>query len=262
MHELILSCVIVFVASTLQAAIGFGFAIMATPFLLLVYNSADVVLMSNILSLINAAIIMPKIKMDIDYVLLKRLIYGSILGVMAGLLFFIHASLDTLKITVSIVILTVTLSLSFRWIANHFKFANSKGSCKKAKESSNCSETSKEKVKELLIGLCSGVLTTGIGMPGVPLALYFNAKNTPKVIVRSTTLAFFIAVYITSIFSQILAEKMTLDILSSTVMLIPASIAGVFLGNAFFYKINQNMFQIMANIILLFTGFYMLLEAL
>lgn len=72
-NELIFAAIIVFSASVLQSAIGFGFAIMATPFLLLVFNSRDVVLMSNILSLIIAALLVPKIKQDIDYNLLKRL---------------------------------------------------------------------------------------------------------------------------------------------------------------------------------------------
>lgn len=261
-HELIIATIIVFSASILQSAIGFGFAIMATPFLLLVFNSRDVVLMSNILSLIIATLLVPKIKQDIDHNLLKRLISGSFLGVFAGLLFFIYVSLDVLKLTVSLVILIVTISLNIRWFFNHFKPPPKVTSDNTQEASVNKDTPDKDKRNELLVGLCAGALTTGIGMPGVPLALYFNVKNTPKAIARSTTLAFFIAVYITSIVTQTIPGSTAPDALKSAAILVPPSIVGVFLGNMLFYKINQSMFQIIANIILLFTGFYMLFKAI
>lgn len=102
--------IIVFIASTLQSAIGFGFAIMATPFLLMVIDSRDVIQISNFLSLCNAVVLMPKIKKDINHALLKKFILGSILGVPLGLLFYMYVSLEFMKITISVIILILAFS--------------------------------------------------------------------------------------------------------------------------------------------------------
>lgn len=73
----------------------------------------------------------------------------------------------------------------------------------------------------------------------------------------STTLGFFIYVYIIGIVIQLLTVKISQDVLLNSLMLIPAA-AGVLLGNILFSRINQRMFQLIANGIILYTGFYML----
>lgn len=246
-------------ASVSQAAIGFGFAVVATPFLLLVFNSRDVIQMSIILSFLIAVILTPRIKDQINYDMLKRLIIGSIIGVPIGLVFFAYVSLGVLKFSVSIVILTLTFFLVSRWFKEKsfevgkdpVPFSTSLVNWLKEPEQRN----------ELLVGLCAGALTTSIGMPGVPLALYFAMNNTRKDVVRSTTLAFFIVVYIFSMVTQALTVKISLPVIISSAYLAPAAVAGVYLGHILFDKIDQRMFQICTNIILIITGFYMLIKS-
>lgn len=274
MVEWIYAAIIVFIASTLQAAIGFGFAVMATPFLLLVIDSRDVIQMSNFLSLFTAIILMPKIRHDIDHSLLKSLIVGGVLGVPLGLLFFAYVSLDFMKISIGIIILMLTF---FQFIKNKLPFKKEADNANKGngkideiespEQHTTCclpmtNQKDPKKRNELLVGLCAGAFTTSVGMPGVPLVLYFSAKNTPKVIIRSTTLAFFIAVYIMGLIIQILTTNISFNMITSSFMLIPFTSAGVFLGNMLFYKINQNAFNVIANIILLLIGFYMLLKTI
>lgn len=263
MFEWMLATVIVFFASVLQAATGFGFAIMATPFLLLVFDSRECVQISIILSFIVSLLLIRKIIKDVDKGLLKRLIIGSIVGVPLGVLFFKFVSLDILKITVSIVILIVTFILmvrSFKTSNNH----NIEAASEKAQINQNDSEgdvTTLLKRAQLFVGLCAGLLTTSIGMPGVPLILYYNATNTKKETARSTTLVFFIFVYIISMATQLLTVKTNLDIVTTSLVLIPVAVVGVFLGNILFDKINQITFQRIAYGILISTGFYMSIKS-
>lgn len=270
MDEWLFASAIVFLASALQCITGFGFAIMATPFLLLVFDSRDNIQMSIILSFFIAIVLTPKIRHHIHYGLLKRLILGSILGVPLGLWFFAHVSLDILKMTVSLVILTVAFFLLAKWLQNKTKtVSDPPGECvlneteipeePVVKSVVECF-TDPAKRNELCIGLFAGTLTTSIGMPGVPLALYFTAKNEKKEIIRSTTLAFFIVVYIFSMVLQVLTVKISWSVATSSLLLIPAAAAGVFLGNSLFAKINQRMFQLIANLILIYTGFYMIIK--
>ena len=261
MYEWIFAGLIVFVASVSQAAIGFGFAVVATPFLLLVFNSRDVIQMSIMLSFLIALILTPKIKDQINYDMLKRLIIGSLLGVPVGLFFFAYVSLDVLKLTVSIVILALTFFLISRWYtAKEEPFAVGEEPVPFSPSLKKWLQEPEQR-NEIFVGLCAGALTTSVGMPGVPLALYFAMNNTRKDIVRSTTLAFFIVVYIISMVSQALTVKISLSVVISSSYLIPAAVAGVYLGHILFDKIDQKMFQILTNIILIITGFYMLIKS-
>src|SRR5665648_223860 len=107
----IFATIIIFFASVLQAATGFGFAIMATPFLLLIFDSRECIQISIILSFVVSLLLIRKIIEDVDKDLLCSLIIGSVVGVPLGVLFYKFINLDVLKVTVSIVILIISLIL-------------------------------------------------------------------------------------------------------------------------------------------------------
>ncbi|MEG6520513.1 sulfite exporter TauE/SafE family protein [Desulfotomaculum sp. 1211_IL3151] len=249
---MISAMVIVFFASILQAAIGFGFAIMATPFLLLIFNSRDCVQISIILSFIVSLLLIFKIIKDVDKEFLKRLIWGSFVGAPIGVVFYSYVSLPILKFTVGIVIIFIAAFITLR-------AAIKKSSQSKKEEAIEESISSKI---QFLIGLCGGMLTTSIGMPGVPLLLYFNLTNMKKETARSTTLTFFIFVYVISMVMQILTVGIEPAAITVSLKLIPIVAVGVFIGNLLFDKINQRTFQFAANGILIFTGIYMLFNSL
>lgn len=263
MYEWILATVIVFFASVLQAATGFGFAIMALPFLLLVFDSRECVQISIILSFVVSLLLIRKIIKDVDKGLLRRLIIGSVVGVPLGVLFYKFVSLDILKVTVSIVILIVTFILMIRSFKTNPKpkIEDSSDKSLVSQDTTAVDGTTFLKKTQFFIGLCAGLLTTSIGMPGVPLILYYNATNTKKETARSTALAFYIFVYIISMATQLLTVKTNLDIVASSLILIPVVAVGVFVGNILFDKINQITFQRIVYGILLFTGFYMSIKS-
>ena len=103
--------------------------------------------------------------MDIDCILLKRLIFGSIVGVPFGIIIFTSININTFKLAISILLLLLTLML----ICN-FKIQSTKS-------------------RDFIVGGLSGLLTTSIGMPGPPLLLYFTGTDTKEKL-RATTLAF------------------------------------------------------------------------
>lgn len=257
MHQWILATVIVFFASVLQATTGFGFAIMATPFLLLVFDSRECIQISIILSFVVSLLLISKIKKDFDIGLLRRLIIGSIAGVPLGLLFYKYVNLDVLKMTVSVVILILTIILIIRSFKTKPKFKDLSDSSLVSQHKAVANSAAFFKMTQYFVGFWAGLFTTSIGMPGVPLILYYNATNTKKEAARSTTLVFFIFVYIISFATQLITVKTNLEIVASSLILIPVVALGVFVGNILFDKVNQITFQIMAYGILLFTGFYM-----
>jgi len=66
----------VFVASLLQTSTGYGFSIVGTPFLLLIYPAHMAIQINIILSICLSAFMIFKIRKEIDKSLLVRLIKG------------------------------------------------------------------------------------------------------------------------------------------------------------------------------------------
>lgn len=126
METIIIFILIILVASILQTSTGFGFSIMATPFLLLLFSPQEAIQINIILSLVISISLIWKIKADIDVTLLKRFSIGSVIGVPFGILIFLSINIKTFKIAVSIILLAFTLLLIF-----HFKI---KGTCTPATE--------------------------------------------------------------------------------------------------------------------------------
>ncbi|PRT13773.1 hypothetical protein C6352_01560 [Bacillus thuringiensis] len=229
---------IILVASILQASTGFGFSIMATPFLLMLFLPQEAIQINIILSLIISISLIWKIRMDVDFVLLKRFIFGSIVGVPFGILIFISVNINTFKLAVSILLLLLTLLL----ICN-------------VKVRSTQS-------RDFIVGGLSGLLTTSIGMPGPPLLLYFTGTNTEKEKLRATTLAFYLFIYFISLVTQILFTGTNKTIWESSFYAIPIVFLGLFIGQIIFKWLNQRIFKIFTYILLSCTGMYLLIESL
>lgn len=236
--DILLFMVIIFVASILQTSTGFGFSILATPFLLLLFEPAEAIQINLILSLIISAALIFRIRKDIDFGILKRLVIGSVIGLPIGIAVFSWIDIGRLKLGVSLIILLLTVMLMLR-----FRIRQRPG-------------------RDLAVGGLSGALTTSIGMPGPPLLLYFSGTDTQKEQLRATTLAFYLFIYTLSLLIQAIVAGSTKTVWTSSAMALPLVSLGLFLGQRLFRVINQRVFQIFTYVILIFTGVYMLIESL
>ncbi|MGD6778176.1 sulfite exporter TauE/SafE family protein [Sutcliffiella horikoshii] len=229
---------IILIASVLQTSTGFGFSILATPFLLLLFKPSEAIQINLILSLIISMALIMKIRKDIDFGILGRFVAGSIIGLPIGMTIFLLIDIDRLKLAVSLIILvlTVMLVLKFRIKQN--------------------------KKRDLLVGGLSGLFTTSIGMPGPPLLLYFSGTNTEKEKLRGTTLAFFLFIYFVSLVIQMIFVGTNKTIWASSLWGLPLVFVGLYVGQLLFKWINQRIFRIFTYIILIFTGIYLMIESL
>lgn len=85
MEDWITLVLIVLVASLLQTSTGYGFSIVGTPFLLLIYPSHTAIQINIILSLFLSVFMIFKIRNEVDKSVLIRLIKGSIIGIVLEL---------------------------------------------------------------------------------------------------------------------------------------------------------------------------------
>ena len=175
---------IILVASILQTSTGFGFSIMATPFLLMLFLPQEAIQINIILSFIISISLIWKIRMDIDCILLKRLIFGSIVGVPFGIIIFTSININTFKLAISILLLLLTLML----ICN-FKIQSTKS-------------------RDFIVGGLSGLLTTSIGMPGPPCYCTLQ-ELIQKREAESNYFSFYLFIYFISLLTQILLLAQT-----------------------------------------------------
>lgn len=238
MENIIIASIIVLLASMLQTCTGYGFSIMATPFLLFVYDPHAAIQINIILSILISAFMVPRIGKEVDKPLSKRLIIGSVIGAPIGILIFLFLDVRLLKIIISLLILFLTTLLIFKF------------------------NVKQSKVKDHVSGGLSGMLTTSIGMPGPPLLLYFTGARIEKAVLRSTTLAFYLFIYVLSLAMQISFGSTNKEIWLSALILLPITFLGMLLGQWVFKFINQHVFRMITYIILGITGVYLFFSSI
>lgn len=229
---------IVLIASMLQTSTGYGFSIIGTPFLLMLYPAHMAIQMNIILSICLSAFMIFKIRNEVDKALLMRLIKGSILGLVFGIFVYLYLDIQLLKMTVGVIILILTILLIFKLTIN------------------------RSRNKDFLTGGVSGVLTTSIGVPGPPLLLYFSGAGIDKTTLRSTTLAYYLFVYFASLVMQISFGGTSKETWGFSLLAIPPLFAGIVLGQFLFKWISQYIFLMITYIILIFTGIYLIITSL
>lgn len=235
--EIFIFIVIILIASILQTSTGFGFSILATPFLLFIFEPMEAIQINIILSLVISFALITKIKDDIDYGILRRFVIGSASGLPIGIIIFLAVDLNNLIFGISLVILLLTILLILK-----YRIVQTNG-------------------KDIVIGGLSGVLTSSIGMPGPPLLLYFSGTDTKKEKLRGTTLAFYLFIYSMSLVIQVIFVGTNRTIWITSGFALPLVLLGLYLGQVLFKRINQRFFRIFTYLILLFTGIYLLAES-
>lgn len=238
MEAWFIASLIVLFASSLQAATGFGFSVMATPFLLLVFEAHTAIQVNIILSLLISVVMVPRIGSTIDKLLLFRLIKGAVIGAPIGLGVFVFVDANILKIVTSVLILFLTGLLVFKVTIKQTP------------------------LKDNTAGGLSGILTASLGMPGPPLLLYFAGANMDKSVLRSTTLAFFLFIYAASLLLQILSGSSNAVTWLTALALAPVAGLGILLGQLLFRYINQQVFLVITYLILGATGTHLLVNSL
>ncbi|MEW9502529.1 sulfite exporter TauE/SafE family protein [Jeotgalibacillus marinus] len=235
MENIMILIIVVFFASLLQASTGFGFSIVGTPFLLLLLPAQSAIQLNIILSLCLSMFMIYSIRNEVNFPLLKRLILGSLIGIVPGLLLYLFLNIDIFKIIVGTMIILLTILLIAKVTIK---------------------QTNR---RDAVAGGIAGLLTTSIGVPGPPLLLYFSSTSLDKTALRSTTLAYYLFIYLISLVMQISFGGTNAEVWTSSLIALIPLVAGIVLGQYLFKWINQRVFRIITYVILLFTGCYMLI---
>ncbi|MDE0944289.1 MAG: sulfite exporter TauE/SafE family protein [Alphaproteobacteria bacterium] len=237
---------IAFFAALAQGATGFGFAIIALPFLLLVMGSLDAVGLTIILNLLVSLVLLPGLWRLAPKQTLTWLSIGSVIGFPVGLVIFLQASLDWVRLAVGLIILSFAAWQGFRLLRP--KAAPLIGNSGSGPSSGHWPAA--------VVGMISGTMATALAMPGPSVMIYLSAQGMTKDAIRATTLCLFALSYGVALILQ-----MAVGAISNPTWLIAAAaivptIAGARAGNYVSKYLNEALFRIIILAILLTTGAY------
>lgn len=242
--DTILIAVITFFAALAQGATGFGFAIIALPFLLLVMGSLDAVGLTITLSLLVSLVLVPGLWRQAPRGPLTRLAVGSVVGFPIGLIIFLQASLDSVRLAVGLVILFFA-----GWLAISQRRA---ATIPDARENAPAART----WAEVAVGILSGAMTTALAMPGPSVMLYLSARGMAKAPLRACTLCLFALSYGAALALQMAFGAIGSQIWQTAALAALPTLLGAFAGHRLSGKLDENVFRTLVLAILLATGAY------
>ncbi|HJU20393.1 MAG TPA: sulfite exporter TauE/SafE family protein [Stellaceae bacterium] len=233
-----------FAAALLQAASGFGFALVAVPLFLLFLAPTGAVQLVVILTVALSATVLPALRRDVDVGLLVRLALGSLVGVPLGLMAFRHADPVAMRVAIGGVILAFAALLALLpgrrggplFAANRFLDAAA--------------------------GLVSGATTALFGISGPPILIYLLLAGASPARLRATLLSFYVLCYAAAIAAYAAGTGIPLPTWTRAAVLIPFAWLGGVLGKRLGDRLGARAFAALAIALLAATGGYTLAAAL
>lgn len=233
----------VFVAALFQATTGLGFGLLAGPLLMLALEDISAVQATILLSLMIALILSPPLVKQADRPMLRHLVFGTVLGLPIGITIYLNADLGSLKLLAGAVVLVMALSV----LVIH----RSPGSSK---------QEPLAWYLNIVAGILCGIMTACLAMPGpVPGAL-MAARSYEKTVIRATMLTLFVPAYGLALVLQVSVATVTLDTLTTTATLAPATLVGLLCGKVLASRVDDKVFRLLIVILLLSTAASLLIS--
>lgn len=247
-------------AALAQSATGFGFAIVAVPLYLLVLNSHAAVQLAILVTPVISVTLLWRLGSHLHKALLIRLVAGTALGLPMGMAAFFYASLTQLKLAVALLIVVFSGLFMVGMLRGRVDgrgngrsdgWAGGRGGSRPPPLGG-----------DIAAGLVSGAMTTSLGMPGPPAALYLSAVGLDKDASRATILTLFLFSYSGAIAMQAVVVGIGVDTWRLAAEMIPFVLVGSIGGHYISGRMSQGMFRIATLLLLLATGFYTLYATL
>lgn len=239
---------VAFLAATVQAATGFGFAILALPFFLLIMGSLSAIQVTAVINFVISLVLMQRLFKGAPGRLLAHLIAGSLAGFPVGLMAFRAADLTGTKLTVGILITVFALLLMVREFGQGSNNSRSTGADSRSFEA--------RLVPELGVGFVSGIMAVALAMPGPAVVLYLLLRHAGKQVSRAATLLLFGFSYGAVSLVHTLWGGMSGETWLLAAKLTPFVVAGAITGHFAARYLSEKYFRAIILAILVASGIY------
>jgi uncharacterized membrane protein YfcA len=237
--EILLFVITVSLACLLQAIVGFGSALIATPLALMFLDKETLVSSMLVVGIVLNGLLINRIRVAIDSKLVIILFLGSVAGMPVGVWVLRTIPMQSMKVLVGslVVLFTAILFLgTIRFPRNNSLTA--------------------------LAGFLSGLLNTSTSMAGPPVLILLAGQKLPKDQFRKTLVSFFLISGTVSVLLFIASRIMTLQRASFGLVSLPFVFLAGLLGNRIAAKVPQRPFEFLALATAFLAGVYNILSGL
>ncbi|TRZ73425.1 MAG: sulfite exporter TauE/SafE family protein [Actinobacteria bacterium] len=237
-EHLLIIAVIILVTSVIQAAAGFGFALLAVPVMVLFIDLHQAVIIATLLGTVSNFGQAWQLRHHHDREIAKIFIIASCLGAPFGLALFRYGNQDVMKVLLGCAVLFGVWMLARGRDLQHA-----------------------HKSLDWTMGWLSGVLLMATSTNGPPIVFTLQARRLMPEVQRATLNLIFSVTGISSVIIFAVAGKIHLDELRVALLTTPLMLLGVFIGTRARVYIDAVRFKRMVLVLLTLGGVSSLVSA-
>jgi|FLYL01.1.fsa_nt_gi uncharacterized membrane protein YfcA len=218
-------------ASVAQGFTGFGFALTAMPFFLLVLDVQDAVVVSTLAATTSLVLVATRVWREVPWPVVLRLLAGSVIGMPLGLAVLLFAPGEALRAAVGLVVVVMAGALAF-----------------------GLRIESEGLRSDLAVGTASGVLRTSTSLAGPPVVLYLQGRGFEPPAFRAALVLFFLIGNVISLGAFGATGVVSGDAVLVSLASVPAVYAGSLLGDRLLRRIDAVLFRRLVLLLLVATA--------
>lgn len=231
-----------FLGAAVQAAVGFGFALIAAPLFLAALASTSAMQVLVAIHLVQSAMLVPRVWRQAPWPLLRTLMVGALAGLPVGLAVFRAIDLPTLKLALGLVM----VAFSALVIGREAGWIGRSGSAHLVENTVGW--------RAIVTGAGSGALTAILVMPGPPLIMYLAGRPLAKDVSRAVSLTFFGGCYLVATALQAAVVGMPVSAWIIVAGLAPVVAVGTLIGQGLAHRLSERGFRLALLAIMLASG--------
>ena len=223
--------IVVLLTACTQAVVGFGFALLAVPVMMQIVGLQRAVILASLIGTANNVFQYRDLKHNQDKQQVKRFLLASCVGAPFGLVAFIYANQQVLKILLGIGVLFGVLLLARGRDLTHAHVS-----------------------LDWSMGVISGFLLTSTSTNGPPLVFAMQARKSDPQVFRSTQNMVFLVSGIYGLVLFAVFGEIALSEIWISLALLPSMIAGVYAGRLIRSRVDPDRFRMLVLILLALAG--------
>ena len=231
--EVTFIAILLFISSSVQGVLGFGFAVIASPIIIQI----EPYLVPQLLSLLGLPLairVFYREKDQVDFSKVKPLILGRLIGGPIGLLFLLNLPQRYLSISVGFIVFIAGVGSFFGWVIN------------------------RNSVNSFLAGTFSGIFGMIAAIGGPPVALLY--RNTKSQEFRPSLNSVFSIGILITLSLLIFSGNLLLDHIILFLLFIPFVLAGIRFSSSLFSKVSDSFIAQSVTYFSIISGLYVILR--